>query len=222
MLTKWINWLFPPRCIQCNNTLIISEPEMCSTCLDELPGWPTEFNPSQLADDLFGGRVPIQAVHLLATFHSESPLRKALHSIKYNRNKELAKQLGSLLFHRHAHAIRADIVVPVPIHPDKKRRRGYNQAEEIARGVSQSSGLEVRNALMKVENTSSQTLLNREQRWENVANSFQLSEPSVANLNVLLVDDTLTTGATLEACAIQLLNGGAKSISIAALGYASV
>lgn len=221
MLTNWINWVFPNRCISCSNMLIPKEPGMCFNCLDTTAGWPTEFNPELLAQELFGGRIPISSTHLLATFHTHSPLRKALHAIKYQGNRQLAQTLGAMLYRRQASQMQFDCIVPVPIHHEKAMIRGYNQAEEIARGISESSQVPLLTALEKLQNTSSQTLLNRKERWENVAHSFQLKNPKINSRHILLVDDTLTTGATLEACAEQLLNGGAASISIAALGYAS-
>lgn len=222
MLTNWIDSLFPVRCLQCHQTLRNQEPGLCTTCLDSLAGWPTAFNTQALADEIFGGRVPIQSVYLLATFHTHSPLRSALHSIKYHGNKELARVLGSQLFHHHPFSSNIDIAVPVPIHPEKRLKRGYNQAEIIAKGICEESGIRLENALIKIANTQSQTLLSREDRWENASKSYELSENQIAEKDILLVDDTLTTGATLEACALPLLEGGAKSISVAVLGYASV
>lgn len=181
-----------------------------------------ELNPAKFADELFGGRTPIQSVYLLATFHTHSPLRPALHEIKYNNNPALAQTLGQLMAERYQHQmLEVDALVPVPLHPDKQKQRGYNQSEQIAIGMSRTLNLPVASMLTRTVLNPSQTKLNRRERWDNVSGSFSFNPNVQAARHVLLIDDTLTTGATLEACAQQLLDSGTSLVSIATLGYAS-
>ncbi|NVK27234.1 MAG: ComF family protein [Flavobacteriia bacterium] len=210
------------RCKLCHEILQDQSSGLCAPCIDSIAGWPSEFNPSSLADEIFGGRIEIEAVYLLASFHVESPLRKALHEIKYNGNTALANELGRQLSIRNRIQLtKIESITPVPLHPEKLKLRGYNQSEAIAKGIAEASGIVIQNLLSRKKFTPSQTKLNRNQRWSNVEDAFQLNIKTNLPEHVLLVDDTTTTGATLEACAIQLKKAGVKKISIAALGYAT-
>lgn len=130
--------------------------------------------------------------------------------------------MGRLLArHQNLHKAKIDAIVPVPIHPDKKAVRGYNQSEMIANGLAEVLETPVIQALYRESQTVSQTKLNRVERWDNVKDAFSCKATTELPNHILLVDDTLTTGATLEACAVKLLEKYNVKISVATLGYAS-
>lgn len=174
-----------------------------------------------MAQNLFGGRLPIEALYIHSTFNKNSTLRQILHHIKYSGEKKLAFEMGQRFASRHLHSIHVDGITYVPIHPNKKQKRGFNQSEELAKGIAKSLQIPLVHALEKTTPTRSQTEFTREERWTNVAHTFAISHAFSPCRRILLVDDTLTTGATLEACGQVLLNAGVQKLSLAALGYAS-
>lgn len=223
-LTKWMDALFPVRCINCHQAIQRSKGQFCDICLDDLPESVYRIQHEHLAHHIFGGRVPIQAVYVLATFHPKSPLQKALHQLKYEGNTTIGKQmgtkLGQVLSGVHTNV---DLLIPVPIHPKKLKKRGYNQSEYIAQGLAEALQITVVHGLKRIQETPSQTTLTREERWNNVSEAFKCSDQLLHHskeAHLGLVDDTLTTGATLEACAQTLLDVGYTKISIFSIGYA--
>jgi len=163
----------------------------------------------------------------MALFHfvAGGCVQHMLHSLKYQNGRQVGHMLGQLigqeLLANQAFAM-PDAVVPVPLHPKKKRIRGYNQSELIAQGIAKALGKPCRPGLVgRVRHTASQTNKNREQRLTNVANAFEAS-PLAANLHLLLVDDVITTGATLGACGNALLAHPGVKLSIAAAAVAGL
>ena len=149
-----------------------------------------------------------------------------MHSLKYKGNTEVGENLGKLLGHRLQKSSlysKIDLIIPVPLHPKKEKKRGYNQSECIANGLAEVLQTPVdTNCLTRIKATDSQTKKGRYTRYENMEEVFSLVQPSaIADKHVLLVDDVITTGATLEACANALLKKGASQISIAAIAFAN-
>ena len=221
---------FRRECICCRRELLAFETDICTSCLADLPLSFTWQDPSSGADKTFWGRVNTGKVTSL--FLYKGPYKKLIYSIKYNGNHRLAVRLGKMLGERIAEE--TDIIVPVPLHPRKKRLRGYNQSELIAKGIAETLRVgninpEIENKLLERRNfTRTQTQKDRADRWENVKNAFcinpkrakalQMSQ-SERPIHILLVDDVLTTGATLDACATNLLEALDCTISIATLAY---
>lgn len=150
-----------------------------------------------------------------------------MHAFKYKEEKYIGQQLGKLLgenFRNHLSRDLPELLVPVPLHRDKLISRGFNQSEIIATSLGEVTGTKVLpNALVKLIDTHSQTQMSRTERMENLKNVFAVSEKSLPLLkgrHVLLIDDTVTTGATLESCARQLLNNGAQKVSVACIAMA--
>jgi len=150
-----------------------------------------------------------------------------MHNLKYRGKKQvgiyLGKQFGKELLKSDFYQS-VQVVIPVPMHPKKQQKRGYNQSDLIAEGIAMAMNAELQtNNLVKVLNTSSQTKKSRYKRWENVKDVFQVrDEVLLKNKHVLLVDDVITTGATIEACAHRLANIEGVTISVASLAYAQV
>lgn len=148
-----------------------------------------------------------------------------LHHLKYKGHQEIGEILGSWYgsqLKEHEYDKQLDLIVPVPLHSHKLKIRGYNQSDSFANGLAQ--GLQIpwsAHALLRISDSATQTKKTRLERWQNVGEIFKVAEPGIIlNKRILLVDDVMTTGATLEACALVLLGAGAESVSVAAIAAA--
>nr|HID12457.1 ComF family protein [Anaerolineae bacterium] len=152
----------------------------------------------------------------------EGVLREAMHWLKYRGRTALAEPLGGLLAaYWMQHPMTADVVVPVPLHATRLRERGYNQAALLAREMARRVGLVVDElTLVRQRATAPQVELDAKQRKENVRDAFRCSDDALTSKQVLLIDDVCTTGATLEACAVALLEGGARGVQALTLARA--
>ena len=217
------------ECVCCGRLLEAFESGMCTFCLAELPSSYTWTSRESPADKTFWGRTRIEKVTSL--FLYKGKYRNLVYSIKYGGNIRLAARLGKMLGDAIAEED-IDFIVPVPLHPRKKRRRGYNQSEQICRGLLRS--LRKKNSAVRLETrvlqrtsfTKTQTLKDRIDRWDNVRNAFRVNGRRLEKLtrdksspHFLIVDDVLTTGATLDACATHLHNSCSCRISVATLTY---
>jgi ComF family protein len=157
---------------------------------------------------------PLQIDSIRSVFYFEGPLREAIHCFKYQGRTELAGPLGDLMAAYWARrAIPADVVVPVPLHPTRLRERGYNQAALLAREMADRVDIMVDECVLaRRRATRPQVDLNAGQRRENVRDAFHCPGDTLADKQVLLIDDVCTTGATLEACALALYAGGVRSV----------
>lgn len=168
------------------------------------------------------GRLPVRHVMALFKFVKGGRVQHILHALKYNNLPELGRMLGKVYGHDLAQSgFRGafDLIIPVPLHAFKKRRRGYNQSNEFGQGISEILGIPCSDDLMvRKFRTSSQTRKSKLDRWENVGEAFQVVVPSkIRNQRILLVDDVVTTGATLEACGSALMMAECREISIACI-----
>lgn len=165
---------------------------------------------------------PLQIECIRSVVYFEGVLREAMHRFKYRRLTALAEPLGAMMAeYWMQHPIPADVVVPVPLHAARLRERGYNQAALLAREMARRVGLAVdERTLVRQRATASQVKLNAKQRKENVRDAFCCSSNALAGKQVLLVDDVCTTGATLEACAVALREGGARGVRALTLARA--
>ncbi|MFO7879718.1 MAG: ComF family protein [Bacteroidota bacterium] len=228
LLTYWQDfwYLFYPKiCDACGKSLLQQEEILCTKCLVKLPRTKFHADPENTLSQVFWGRVKIERATALMVFVKGSQYRKLIHKLKYKRRPDigvfLGRELGSEL-NLDGHFSAIDCVLPVPLHPDKKKVRGYNQAERIAEGISQVMGIPVSNEnLHRKVFTKTQTKKGRYDRWENVSGVFAVRNPEeLSGKHVLLVDDVITTGATIEACAHALLEVKDVRVSIASIGMA--
>jgi ComF family protein len=174
----------------------------------------------------FAGRVPVERATSFAYFTHEGLLQHLLHGLKYDGKKDIGLYLGRQLgydLQQLGWEKGIDAIVPVPLHAEKLSARGYNQAALIAEGMGKVLGIPVlENVLVRVKNTESQTKKTREERIENMQAAFEpVNAEKINGKHLLLTDDVLTTGATLEACSQALLQGNNVRISIATIGIAS-
>lgn len=222
-----LEFLFPSLCVTCENRLITQEKFLCIDCWHDLPVTNFHRYPGNRVDQLFWGRVKIECATAFFSFKKGSNYQHLIHFIKYKGMKELGFETGrrfgiSLLESADFNSV--DVIVPVPLHPKKQKARGYNQSEWIAKGISESMNKVVSiNNLQRNLHTSTQTRKNRYERWENVENIFEIAHPGeFNNKHILLIDDVVTTGLTLESCALQLLQIENVRVSIATLAFADV
>ncbi|GET30358.1 ComF family protein [Prolixibacter sp. SD074] len=221
----FISLFFPRLCAGCGEPLVHGEEGICIRCLADLPrtGF-ARFADNKVAQ-VFWGRVPLEYAVSLCYFEKGSRLQHMFHRMKYRREpgvgKVLGRELGLELFSSPMFET-LDAVIPVPLHPKKQKKRGYNQSEYIANGISEAINIPViTDALIRNVHTSSQTRKSRYNRWENVEGIFQAIKPEkLENLHLLVVDDVVTTGATLEACCVPLLKIPGVRVSIATLACA--
>jgi ComF family protein len=228
MFQNLLALFFPESCFACNGAMVKGERYICTECNIKLPytdfheHGATERNPLQRR---FWGKVPVRFAFSYLYFRSRGRVQRLLHQLKYKGAKDLGEHLGqrygSLLKEYH-YQEQFDLIVPVPLHKHKLRKRGYNQSDYFARGLAETMEIPAKaNVLIRTINTSTQTYKDRLNRWHNVEQVFEVTKPEeVKAKRILIVDDVLTTGATLEACAVAMLNAGAAEVSIVTIAAA--
>lgn len=218
--------LYPTLCLNCRRPVTDGQrPQLCLPCsanLVETRFWELPENP---VTDRFTGRLPVVTGNALYYFAEASSCQALIHALKYYRRPEIGVQLGELLAHRlldHPGLQGLHGIVPVPIHPSRRHTRGYNQAEKIAEGMAAVLGVPAfHDALKRTSFSGSQTKKSRYERVQNVARVFARGKGDFSGKHLLLVDDVITTGATLDFCGNVLLeeHPGCR-VSIAALAIA--
>lgn len=226
-ISDFFGLFFPDLCVTCGKRLISQEKYICFECWNDIPLTNFHLKPDNKVSQLFWGRVDILYATSFFAYKKGSKYQQIIHFVKYKGLKELGfetgKKFGYQLLESPEFA-EIDILIPVPLHPKKKKKRGYNQSEWIALGIAEVVKKPVNTtALYRRVFTLTQTKRNRYERWQNVEDVFGLNNPkAIENKHVLLIDDVVTTGATLEACAINLLNQPGVKVSIATLAFADI
>ena len=204
-----VHLIFPKQCISCQRELGSNENHLCSLCDSQLT--PTRFNlyedPTPM-DKLFWGRVNIHSTHAHYYFQKNASIQSVLFALKYKNGQLLGKHMGvkigkalveSNFFESNA------ALIPIPLHPKKEFIRGYNQSFSIAQGISSSSGIPIDNkSVIRNTNNSTQTKKNRFQRWDNVTGIFKVNPSLFNHKHLVLIDDVVTTGSTIEALVKQI------------------
>jgi ComF family protein len=227
MINDFISLVFPNVCGACGNNLYVHENVICTFCNYDLPKTNFHLQKNNALTQLFMGRTTIYTASACYMFNKEGKVQQLIHQLKYKGNKDIGAFIGKqygMELKNSSNFNTITNIIPVPLHPKKLKQRGYNQSEYFAQGLAQSMNAEINvNALIRAKANESQTRKSRYERWENVESVFQLKETKdLAGKHVLLVDDVITTGATLEACAQTLLQINNIKISIAAIAHASL
>lgn len=204
---------YPNLCVACETLLHSGEEYICLICRNALPETRFHFDTENPVYKHFWGRIHLEHATSLYYFRKGTKVQHLLHELKYNGKKEIGEILGKMYGRQLMESPfynQIDVIVPVPLHPLKQFKRGYNQSEWFARGLAASLQAKCRaDVLVRMEDTATQTRKNRFDRWQNVEQVFTCESPQVVSgRHVLLVDDVITTGATMESCARALLSAG--------------
>ena len=220
IFSDFISTLYPDNCINCSEILVTNEQYLCTSCTMDLPVTNFHLEPDNPLYQRFAHNPSVIDAYAYLHFHQNGVAQKILHELKYKSRSHLGEFFGALL---GAELLRAeltyDLIVPVPIHWKKKLKRGYNQSDFIARGIASMINVPVNEeVLTKVTNTQTQTNKNKLERWKNVEDSFRIVKPTALyNKKVLLVDDVITTGATLSELCDQMVKCDVDTITVGAL-----
>ena len=225
IFSDFIELFFPRICVACGNRLISQENFVCMDCWLDLPVTHFHDDDKNKVAQLFWGRINITRATAYFSYKKGSRYQQLVYAIKYRGMKELGFEIGKKFGFelREAGNFKSvDLIVPVPLHPRKQKTRGYNQSEWIARGIASTMDLPViTNNLIRKVHTSTQTHKSRFERWQNVEKIFGIEKPEIfTGKHILLIDDVVTTGSTLEACAFHLLKINGVNVSIATLAFA--
>lgn len=220
-----LHLFYPHVCTGCGSDLIQNGNLICLACLNNLPQTNFAQHANNPIEKIFWGRIPLTAAHCEFYFSKESLIQQLIHQLKYKGNKEIGFYMGELMGKSLLNSNRfnnIDALIPLPLNAAKERKRGYNQAAIICEGMSAVMNVPVvKNNVLRQRYTDTQTKKHRTERWQNVADSFIIkNEATLMGKHLLLVDDVITTGATLEACGEVMLNIEGVKLSIAALAQA--
>jgi ComF family protein len=225
VLQDFISLFFPRYCLGCYGSLVKGEEMVCTTCMLEMPQTSFHLDHENSLKKRLSVRIPLRYAMALFRFTKSGRVQGLLHTLKYKNQPEVGIILGKLYgekliaagLHREF-----DLIIPIPLHPARRRKRGYNQSAKFAEGLSEKLETPFSDTVMlRKIRTDTQTRKSKLNRWENVKEVFEVRDAAaVLNKRVLLVDDVVTTGATLEACGQVLLNAGCNSLSIACIAVA--
>lgn len=216
--------LFPKNCEACGKPLNRHENVICSHCLYHLPRTHFHLHKENPVKEIFHGRVFLNSATSFLFFNKGGKVQHLIHQLKYNGKKEIGIYLGSLLGKELSQSMLyhdVDFIIPVPLHPVKEKKRGYNQSQIVCMGMAQEMEAEVAmDVLFRKYHSTTQTRKSRYERWENVKDIFELKRTSkLEEKHVLLVDDVITTGSTIEACGNLLATIPGIKISVSSLAY---
>jgi len=225
MVKNLLNLFFPKVCYACNSLLVDKETYVCTDCRHNLPVTNYHFNNDDTVKKVLYGRVELENATALLQFHKKGMVQHLLHGLKYRGYEDigvfLGKWLGNELKSIEAYK-HIDAVIPVPLHKNKFRKRGYNQVEKFGQEIARTLDVPyIDNVLTKTTSTKTQVFKERIARWNNDNEVFSIKNlDTIANKHILLVDDIITTGATIEACTNELLKANNVKISIATMAIA--
>jgi ComF family protein len=227
VLKDLLSLLLPRTCPACGNILKDWEECMCLVCLGKLPVTRFHMDLNNQMAEMFWGRVNLLQAIAWFYFRKGSAYQEVLHKLKYNDRPDIGFLLGrqyGFELRQCDEFIKPDLLVPVPLNAKKLRKRGYNQSEAIARGLAIGLNIPLdNNALTRPVNTATQTRKSRYERYLNVSGKFKVNDSErLQNCHILIIDDVITTGATLEACAEHLLEIPGIRVSVAALAWAKI
>jgi len=215
---------YPETCLCCHEQLSTNENSICITCRHELPLTHFSKEKNNLVEKSFYGRIPVENATALFYFLKKGEVQELIHSLKYKKQQQVGILLGNWLGEDLLECDRftnIDCIVPVPLHPKKLKSRGYNQVTTFGQSLAKKLSIPFNeNTLLKISSTKTQTKKIRFDRWRNVQEMFSVQDSkALENKHILLIDDIITTGATLEACCKAFQKTKNIKISIACMAY---
>ncbi|MCF6297230.1 MAG: ComF family protein [Flavobacteriaceae bacterium] len=213
---------YPKKCLTCAKVLLNYEEILCFSCRVDLPITNFTKIKENKTEKTFYGRVPVIAATSLLYFSKRGKVQKLIHQLKYKNQQQVGQFLGDWLGEEIIESKRfenIDCIIPVPLHPKRLKKRGYNQVITFGESLSKKLKIPlVENKLIRISKSYTQTFKNRFDRWKSVEEIFELSDSKIfENKHILLIDDVITTGATLEACCVQFMQAKNIKISIATM-----
>lgn len=223
IFNSFLELFFPPFCISCNRRLSETERHICFDCLMMIPVTNHLDIKDNNLEQQFAGRFPFRRMAAYAYFIQESTLQKIVHELKYRNNPDIGYYMGEIIgkwvgesgeFHS------VDFIIPIPLHKKRLKSRGYNQSEVLAQKIGEYLEKPILvDCLIRTINNPSQTKLSKKERYKNIQNIFEITNKNgLANKHILLIDDVITTGATIETCAKLILTCPNTSISVLSIG----
>jgi ComF family protein len=218
----FLSLFFPRVCASCGNVLLTQEEVICIQCALNLPLTHFEKETENPLSRIFWGRVPISSATSYLYYSKGGSVQQLLHQLKYKGKKEighfLGRQFGQILQQSELYSS-ISIIIPVPLHPKKEKKRGFNQSRIIAEGMAESMNISVTNeVLIRKSFSETQTRKSKFDRWTNVSEIFDIKNYElIKDQEILLIDDVITTGSTIESCAHALHKGSPLKIYIASL-----
>ena len=226
MLHAVMHLFYPHVCKGCGSDILEDENLLCLHCINTLPHTNFAQHANNPVEKIFWGRLQLTSAMSEFYFAKGTVIQHLVHEFKYKGNKDVGMYLGAMMgssFVSNSRISNIDALVPLPLYADKEHKRGFNQSAILCNGISEVMNIPVITGnVIRKRFTHTQTKKHRAERWENVQGSFEISNSSQLNgKHILLVDDVVTTGATLEACGREILNINDVRLSVATLAYAS-
>ena len=221
----FVSLFFPRYCQACLDSLVKGEDTFCTRCIAELPKTNYHRQPGNPVEAKLAGRLPLSHGWAFLKFKKGGIVQHLLHQLKYNNHPEVGIALGRIFGHELKTAGLSsgfDVIIPVPLHELRKRRRGYNQSAKLAEGLSYSMAVPWDESIsIRKMKAVTQTRKSKIERWDNVKDVFAVADNrSLQGKRILLVDDIITTGSTLEACGQHLMTAGCQELSVACIAEA--
>jgi ComF family protein len=215
---------FPHVCLACGTDILSVHTVLCARCIERIPVTNFHRTPGNQVERIFYGRIQVTQAGSYCYFSKGSVIQQLLHHLKYKGNMNAGIFAGRLMGESMLSSgqfSQVNALVPLPLFPSRERKRGYNQAEILCEGISDVTGIRVlRDVVSRLSASQTQTHKNRVERWQNMEGRFIVKDNTpLKDKHLLLVDDVITTGATLEACGQELLRAGPGSLSVFTLAY---
>lgn len=225
MINDFLSMIFPRVCNACGNSLFKGEEVICTFCTYHLPKTGFYHRPDNPVAKVFWGKVPLHAASAYYYFYKGNRVQQLIHRLKYKGGIDVGLKIGNLFGQELIKSplyMDIQVVIPVPLHPSRIMKRGYNQSDYIAKGIAEAMGIHTEtNILQRKQKTETQTKKKRFHRFENMKSVFEINRDNKSSaLHFLLVDDVITTGSTLASCAEELLKIPGASVSVGALAFA--
>jgi len=221
IVRDFLSLFFPQVCFACDGNLVHGENEICTACLLDLPKTDFHNNIHNEFHQKLVGRLPVKFVLAQFVFNKRGKVQRLLHHLKYRNQPKIGVTLGKVYGYmlKENYQNEFDLIIPVPLHPARQKKRGYNQSMEFAKGLSEIMNIPCSDDLVhRILETETQTKRTKLERWQNVSEVFKIANQDfLKDKRILLVDDVITTGSTLEACAKVILECGIKDISFACI-----